>query len=398
MDCERASLVIDPSELTLQVVCLLDEELHLLLIAPAEDKGAPVVDASRVVLVVTSAPRLHLPLLRHRPLGPPELLHRLGELMPGSRHELTFQPRRKRPALYLNDPVQGVRRRISSCSRGGAKIGGHPVVDEPGAEVAIVDPLRCRRVVLLRHEQGEPEAPKHALGDALPGSVLVPDLKQFTGKGQLVLGDLELVAHPRPHVKALTRQVTATGLQAEELLVHLAALVSHSTPFNGELLNAVLGLGELLAHSDERGREERPHIIELFRGRDRREFGPSEKFGGLLESCPPGHPLEVGLGDRLLNLTDAVTAKAGTLHFESLPIGVKGHDLRIDFRQRPTPRLNGGVQGCNRCIEQPDLQPRSVAGKAIPLGCHRSDLVLDAGEFITLLEQWRELCQLGARA
>jgi hypothetical protein len=38
-----------------------------------------------------------------------------------------------------------------------------------------------------------------------------------------------------------------------------------------------------------------------------------------------------------------------------------------------------------------------VAGKAIPLGCHRSDLGLDAGELIALLEQWRELCQLGAR-
>ena len=71
---------------------------------------------------------------------------------------------------------------------GRSRPGRNPVVDHPGAEMMVVDPVRHRRIVLVGHQQRQREAAQQPLGGTFPGRLLRADLDQLAGERQLGLG------------------------------------------------------------------------------------------------------------------------------------------------------------------------------------------------------------------
>ena len=79
----------------------------------------------------------------------------------------------------------------------------HPVVDDPAAEVVVVDPGGNGLVVPVGNQQRQGEAVQQPLRGAFPVGLLLADRDQLTGERQRLLGQPQLAAEPLPALPGL---------------------------------------------------------------------------------------------------------------------------------------------------------------------------------------------------
>jgi hypothetical protein len=154
-------------------------QLELVLVVEAEHPARAVVDAAAVVLLVACAAVLDLTLAGDRARRVAELCERLGALVIEVGAELLAQPGRMRAGSDVE--LAHERRRTRRAPLRGMR--EHPEVDEPLADVLVVEVARHRPVLAVVHEQGLRKPMQHPLDRAAPGLRILLDLDQLSSKG-----------------------------------------------------------------------------------------------------------------------------------------------------------------------------------------------------------------------
>jgi len=161
------------------------QNLDLGVVAPPQNVTAAVVQAVAVVLFVAVGGALDLPGPGEGAAYPAEHLHGFTAGVVEPLPELILQPR---PQGAVRFDVQfGDERVRVGFHLPGALLRAHPKVHQPPPQVGTVHPFAHRRVVVCRHQQGEPEGTQDPLDRPFPLRFPGAYLQQLAGEGQVFL-------------------------------------------------------------------------------------------------------------------------------------------------------------------------------------------------------------------
>ena len=206
-------------------------QIQLVAVVEAEQPAAAVADVVAIVLLETLARVLDLAFLGDAAVGIAQVAC-IHAFVIEAFAQLAAQP----TGIAMLAQHQLVQQRACTGLAAVQRIvvAAHPVIDQAGPEVGLVDPLRDLGMVALIDQQRLREAVQHALDGALPRGVFVADLQQFAHERQRRLGNAGIAAQARAQLLHRRGNAGRGALERFQFRTHLGeaafvvALAAHA--------------------------------------------------------------------------------------------------------------------------------------------------------------------------
>lgn len=392
---EVGDLGVDPVEIVLDPLAGGEERVDLLFVAPPEHVIASVVDALRIVLLVPTAAGADLTGRGDRVVRVSELVERLRADVSRTLEQATFEPGGERTVFDVEFVSEGIRRRSRRMARRNAL--RHFEVHEAPTEMIGVDPGGDPIVQVGRHQQRQTESAEHALGGALPPTLVGPDSDEFTDEGQLLVRETDSGADQFAHPQTALGNVAGPVSQAGDLTRDASSFTVDLTTVHDELGDRVGDVGDLRVEGVDGVGHLTATSLELSAVGHRCQTGVVEQTCEPLVRRRTLLALSLRVDDLRLQRRDVVAAQPGLTHLQLAQRDPEIGDVPVDVLERAARRGEISVGLVEFGLEQLVPLVCEVVAESTATLPH---LVghLDVARVLGVVgQQWIEFVELAAR-